>query len=437
MITIYSHKQSKRLQYVLKLIFTDLIGTDFVLTTNKEDYLKAIGAKLQYTYNPIDDHLFLYADKLLFETHIQHQEIKTIQYNNTPCIFPTYVEESMLPFDIFSAAFYLVSRYEEYLPQKRDQHNRFRAEESVSHQEKFLHLPVINIWAKEFLYLIKEAYPDFKTKAKKYKFTPSYDIDIAWAYKNKGITRNIGGALRALLRFDFKEIKERYLVLFRHKRDPYDTYHLQRKYRNKYQLKPLYFILFGGLGPFDKNISPLNLKFQDFIKDIRDHALVGIHPSYESNNNTKTLKKEIKDLSETIHVDITRSRQHYLKLSLPQTYRNLLNLGIKHDYTMGYAGQVGFRAGMASSFYFYDLDLETETKLRVHPFAIMDGTLRDYLNVDTTTAKQIISEIIKQVKDVDGHMISLWHNESLSNVRKWEGWVDVYTHLLEEAQISD
>lgn len=437
MITIYSHKQSKRLTYILKLIFTDLMGSEFVLTTNKEDYLKAEGAKLQYTFTPIDDHLFIYADKLLFETHIQHQEIKTIPYKNIPCFFPTYVEESMIPFDIFSAAFYLVSRYEEYLPQKRDIHNRFRAEESISFQEKLLHLPVINIWAKDLSQLIKKAYPDFTTKPKKYRYTPSYDIDIAWAYKNKGITRSIGGAFRSLINFDFKELKERYQVLFHYKRDPYDTYYLQRKWRNKYQLKPIYFILFGELGPYDKNISTLNLKFQDLIKDIRDHALVGIHPSYESNNDIKRLKKEIKDLSETIHIDITRSRQHFLKLSLPHSYRNLLNLGIRHDYTMGYAGQVGFRAGIASSFYFYDLDLETETKLRVHPFAIMDGTLKDYLKTDITTAKRIISEIITEVKQVDGHMISLWHNESLSNEKKWDGWLDVYTHLLKEAQISD
>jgi len=437
MITIYSHKRSKRFQYILELFFNDLIGTEFVLTTDKEEYTNAEGAKLQYTQSPIDDHPFIYAEKLLFETHIQHQEIRTVIYNDVPCIFPTYIDESLFPFDVFSAAFYLISRYEEYLPHKRDHYNRFSAKESISHQLDFLHLPVINIWAKDLLSKITDRYPDFKATPKKYQFTPTYDIDNAWAYKNKGITRFIGGTLRSVFNLDTKSLKDRFKVVFGNKPDPYDTYQMQKRWQSEYQLNPIYFILFGELGPFDKNISTLNLKFQDLIKGIRDHALVGIHPTYRSNEDVKVLKKEITNLSETIHVDIIRSRQHFLKLMLPQTYRNLLNLGINHDYTMGYADRVGFRAGITSAFYFYDLDLETKTKLIVHPFAIMDGSLRDYLKVGPTTAKNIISNIIKEVKEVDGEMISIWHNESLSNKERWKDWQEVYIHLLKEAKISD
>lgn len=437
MITIYSHKNSKRFQYILKLIFTELIGINYTFTTNPEVYKQAEGAKLQYTTKPIDEHLFLYSKKLLFETNIQHQDIKFIDHHNIPCLFPTYVDDSIFPFDIFAASFYFISRYEEYLPHKKDLHNRFIAKESIAFQKNFLHLPVINIWVKELCGIIKQRYPEFKASPKKYRYTPTYDIDIAWSYKNKGLTRNIGGALRDLMHFNFSALKQRFQVLYLNKKDPYDTYHLLKKWQNIYQLKPIYFILFCELSPYDKNTSTLNLEFQDFVKDIRDHARIGIHPSYESNEDTKRLKKEIVDLGDTIHVDIIRSRQHYLKLYLPHTYRNLLNLGITHDYTMGYASQVGFRAGIASSFFFYDLDLEIETKLLVHPFAIMDGTLRDYLKVNTNAAKDIITKIIQEIKKADGHMISLWHNESFSNEGKWEGWIEVYEHLLKEAQTGD
>jgi len=437
MITIYSHKNSKRFQYILKLIFTEILGVEFNTTTSIDEYKKAEGIKIQYTTTPIDEHLFIYSKKLLFETNIQHQEIKFIDHQEVPCLFPTHVANSIFPFDIFAASFYLVSRYEEYLPHKKDPHNRFIAKESISFQNNFLHLPVINIWVKELSRIIKQKYPEFKSSQKKYRFTPTYDIDIAWSFKNKGLTRNIGGSLRDLFNFKFLALKQRFQVLYLNKKDPYDTYHLLKKWQSIFQFKPIYFILFGDLGPYDKNISPLNLEFQDLVKDFRDYARIGVHPSYESNKDLKRLQKEIVDLGETIHVDIIRSRQHYLKLYIPHTYRDLLNLGITHDYTMGYASQVGFRAGIASSFLFYDLDLEIETKLRVHPFAIMDGTLRDYLKVDTDTAKEIISKIISEIKNANGHMISLWHNESFSNEGKWEGWVDVYEHLLKEAQTSD
>jgi len=437
MITIYSHKNSKRLQYIIKLIFAELMGSEYHFTTNIEEYKQAEGAKIQYTTSPIDDHLFLYSNNLLFETNIQHQDIKTVKHQDIDCIFPSYVNDSILPFDVFAASFYLLSRYEEYLPHKKDDHKRFQAKESIAFQYNFLHIPVINIWAIELMKMIQAKYPEFTTHPKKYRYTPTYDIDIAWSYKNKGVTRNVGGSIRDLLHFNTKAVKQRFQVIIGNRKDPYDTYQTQRSWQNKYQLKPIYFILFGELGPFDKNISTLNLEFQDLIKDLRDHAIVGIHPSYESNTDNKRLKKEIEDLGETIHADINRSRQHFLKLSLPQTYRNLLNLGIKHDYTMGYASQVGFRASIASSFLFYDLDLEIETKLRVHPFAIMDGSLRDYLKVDIDSAKEIISKMVAEIKKVNGHMISLWHNESLCNEGKWLGWIEVYEHLLKEAQASD
>lgn len=437
MITIYSHKNTKRLQYIFKLIFEELMGVNYHFTTSIDEYNQASGAKLQYSYNALDDHLFQCSKKLLFETNIQYQDINFVNHNDIPCLFPVYTKDSILPFDLFAASFYLISRYEEYLPHKKDVHKRFMAKESISYQNNFLHLPVINIWVKELIKILSKKYPDFKAKPQSYKYTPTYDIDIAWSYKNKGLTRNIGGSIRDLIHLKINDFKKRIKVLYFNQKDPYDTFDLQKKWQNMYQLKPIYFILFGELGPFDKNTSTLNLEFLDLIKDLRDHAVIGIHPSYESNNNNKRLKQEIESLGDTVHVDIIRSRQHYLKLNLPLTYRNLLSLGIKHDYTMGYASQVGFRAGIASSFYFYDLDLETETKLRVHPFAIMDGTLRDYLKVDADEAKKIISTIINDIKKADGHMISLWHNESFCEEGKWVGWTNVYEHLLEEAQESD
>ncbi len=435
MIHIYSHKNSKRLQYILKIIFKELMGIDYSFTSSQDEFVKKQGVKLQYTFKKASTgDLFVESKNLLFETGIGNQDIQFVDYMDISCPFPSYSKDSLLPFDIFTASFYLISRYEEYLPHKKDMHHRFVAAESLAFQKNFLHLPVINIWAKDLERKIKEVYPDFKTNPPQFLHIPTYDIDIAWSYKNKGLTRSVGGSIRDLLRFDFEGFYCRMKVLFGQQKDPYDTFDLQKKWQKEQQLKSIYFILYGELGPFDKNTSKNNSEFQTLIKDLRDYAKVGIHPSYASNSNVKQLKREIEDLSDTVHFDIIRSRQHYLKLNLPSTYRNLLNLGIKHDYSMGFASQIGFRASIAHSFFFYDLDLDTETQLRIHPFAIMDGTLKDYLKLDAKTAKQNISEMIKQIKVVDGLFISLWHNESFSDMGKWEDWVDVYEHLLKEVK---
>ena len=40
-------------------------------------------------------------------------------------------------FDVFSASFYLVSRYEEYLPYVKDMYERFQAENSLAYKHNF------------------------------------------------------------------------------------------------------------------------------------------------------------------------------------------------------------------------------------------------------------------------------------------------------------
>lgn len=100
---------------------------------------------------------------------------------------------------------------------------------------------------------------------------------------------------------------------------------------------------------------------------------------------------------------------------------------------MGYASQVGFRAGTASSFYFYDLNLEIKTTLRVYPFAVMDVTLHDYLKLTPQQALQLIEQLINATKAVDGLFCTVWHNNTLSNYKDWEGWRIVYEETVKMA----
>jgi hypothetical protein len=164
-----------------------------------------------------------------------------------------------------------------------------------------------------------------------------------------------------------------------------------------------------------------------------DYVKVGIHPSWASNSDSGKLSTEIMRLEGMVNREVVRSRQHFLKLDLPSTYRRLIDLGIREDYTMGYASQVGFRAGTSLPFYFYDLDMETQTQLLVHPFAVMDGTLNEYMELTVDDAQYLVKELMDRVKEVNGTFISLWHNETVSDNRHWYEWKQVYEFTLEEA----
>jgi hypothetical protein len=106
-------------------------------------------------------------------------------------------------------------------------------------------------------------------------------------------------------------------------------------------------------------------------------------------------------------------------------------LDISDDYTMGFASQAGFRAGIADTFRFYDLENDMVTNLRIHPFALMDGTMRDYLDLDLDASFQLVTKLVDEVKKVGGTFIYLTHNETLGGEKRWRGWPEMYRRMLE------
>jgi hypothetical protein len=45
----------------------------------------------------------------------------------------------------------------------------------------------------------------------------------------------------------------------------------------------------------------------------------------------------------------------------------------------------------------------------------------------------MILHTIKVVKSVNGEFISIWHNESLSDKGRWQGWRKVYEEMVKSA----
>ena len=429
MILIYTHKTSQRLNYILEFLFNDIQGVEFKIVTDKNEFVSSDFPKINYTTDPLEGCIQIIPTDLLFESNILQKKIEVSNWGNQKVFFQTSTN-SDIPFDLFAAGFYLISRYEEYLPFSADQHGRFEANQSLAGKNGFLYDPVVDQWACKLAGLLKEKFPGFETCKREFKYISTIDIDNAYAYLYKGTVRTIGAAMRDLFKLDFNENIKRFQALTGEK-DPFDTYGYLDALHKQYGIEPLWFFLVGNYNTYDKNLPLDNEAFQELIKEISDKAEIAIHPSYESNEDFNQLKKEFDYLSGISKKPITKSRQHYLKLLFTETYQNLLKLGIKEDYTLGYATDVGFRAGTCTPFNFYDLYNEKEADLKIYPFQVMDITLNQYLKLSVDEAIDRIEEIIQKVKQVNGTFISLWHNESLSDHGHWKGWEPVYKKMLE------
>ena len=431
MILIFTHKITPRVNYICKHVFVRILKMEVAFTTSVEEFVAHNGPKLTYSKTPLGKEFFIKSHDLLFEQGINDVEIKMEQWDEVPCFFGTGKNTS-IPFDIFAASFYLQSRYEEYLPYVQDAHERFSATDSLAHKNKFLDKPLIDIWALKFLGLFKEKFPDCEQQKREFEFITTFDIDNVFAYRHKGFIRNFGGFFRDLIRFQFRNMVTRIMVLTRFRKDPYDTYDLILSLSKKHQLKTIFFFLIGDYTTYDTNVSSSNASYKSLIKSIADYVDVGLHPSYFTMKNADKLKREKQRLEQIVNIPIKKTRQHYLRLKLPETYQYLIDLEVEEDYSMGYAKHYGFRASTCTPFYFYDLDFEIQTPLKIIPFAVMDTTLNDYLEYVPAVAKSKIKKLIAEVKAVSGTFVLLFHNETLSETDRWKGWSKMYEELMEE-----
>ena len=434
MLIIYTPKITNRLGYTFNVIFRLMLHTEFSLTTDVATYENHDGEKLCYGHErKSKEGAFIKAANLLFETNITEQELRPFREGDEARLFPTYGNESDMSFDPFAAAFYLLSRYEEYLPHRTDEHGRFLAQESIAFREGFIECAIVDRWARHIREVIGRYYPEQKFPERKYEFEETVDIDAAYCYKHKGLGRSLMGIARDLIKErEPGELKERLKVLSGKKDDPFDTFDYILSHKRAHRdLKLVFFVLLGDYGLYDKPISYHNNEFQELLKHLCDHAKMGIHPSYNALNTPHLIDVEMKRLSEILHRRIVRSRFHFLRLQFPNSYRSLLKAGIKHDYTMGYADTKGYRAGTATPYPFYDLSRDEETQLTIHPFILMDTTLQQYMKLNQDEAISAIKRCIDEAREVGGTFSCIWHNQHLCDKYGWAGWRKVYEEMIE------
>jgi len=412
-ILIYVPTLSSRIVYAFDLIFKELLGTGYTFTISQFDFILAAGPKISYNQRRITkEEFFISCHTLLFEKNIQPQLIHCYSPRNGYKAFFKGNGDTDFPFDIFAAAFYLLSRYEEYLPHEKDLYGRFPAEDSLAYKEGFLKDPVINIWAEDFKNMLKKRFPGLDFRLAHFQFTPTYDIDTAYKYLNRGGI----AALMAAWKSKGK--------------DPYDCYEWLDKLHGEFQADPVYFFLVGEGGEYDKNITPGHPVMQELIKASSSKYATGVHPSWRSNEDNGQLRAEKQLLEAITGKAVTGSRQHYLKLEFPVTYQQLVAAGITDDYSMGYSDRNGFRAGICNSFLWYDLSGETATALGIHPFCFMDTAAFYHLHYSPAQALHELFQLAEVVKKVNGEMITLFHNESLGTDRQWKGWREAYEEFV-------
>jgi hypothetical protein len=432
---IYTPQINNRIAYIFDFVFSQYYGIVYTITTDVDFYITSTSEKFCYDKDGFKSALFIAASNLLLEEFIEIQNIKTVLYKEINC--PFAMENGVLPFDIFSAIFYLVTRYEEYLPHTQNKYGQFQAKDSFAYKNGFLHLPVVDIWLQNLKEILQQHFPTLKFKQRKFIPTITYDIDIAYAYKGRSTWVTFAGWCKDTMQMKFDAVSKRVGVLVHNDMDAYDTYEDILRTAKQYNYTPILFFLVGDKGKFNKNIDWQHSEVKNLINKVKPIVKIGIHPSYDTPRDIKLTEIEKNRLEELTGNTVTISRQHYLRVYFPTTYNNLIKLGITDDFTLGFAELPGFRAGTCTPFQFYDLVANEATSLTIHPITFMEGTYAEDLKMKPSDAIPKMKELLKAVKKVNGEFVMIWHNHSLSDVGFWKGWKEVHEEIVGQLIIEN
>ena len=431
---IYSHTVTPRLQYVVDFL-SGYYQHTFELATNESAFEQALLPKISYTPASVQESgIWMQPVSLLFESNITVKD--------TACFYHPAGYKALFPaagdmqFDLFAAIFYLISRYEEYLPHQKDNYGRYDHRQSLAFRQDFLQQPLINIWLQDFKKLITEK-TGLTLPSPSFQWTPTYDIDIAWSYKQKGWLRNAGGWVRDLLKGHIWALGKRLLVLSGLAKDPFDTYEWLHALHQQYCWQPVFFFHMGFTrNKYDKSIDNHNVAFRQLVRQHATQYPAGLHPSWQSGDDPALVAKEKEALEEITGQPATTSRQHFIRFTLPVTYRHLLACGIRNDWSMGYGSINGFRASVAHPFYWYDLEKEAQTDLLLHPFCFMDANSFFEQGQLPEQSLQEILHYYNSVKEVSGNCIAVWHPNFFGTDPLYAGWKEAYEKLAQLTSVS-
>lgn len=162
-------------KYILDIIFNEFLGLEYNLEIGADNYEITLQNNKKLIIN--DTFFNKYPNDLEY-----------LKEENIP--------KSINDLDIFSASFFMLTRWEEYVNKTRDTHNRFPATESLAYKENFLNRPIVNELIEKLKKQLLALDENLAFKKKKFELILTHDVDDILLFRTyKDLIRRVGGDL--------------------------------------------------------------------------------------------------------------------------------------------------------------------------------------------------------------------------------------------------
>ena len=339
-------------------------------------------------------------------------------------------QSATLGIDLFASAFFMLTRWEEFVRLERDVYGRFPAGASLAIRGGFLDRPVVNEYADLLWQLLLHLGWNQPRRTRRFRLHLSHDVDhprLWWSPVDR--LRTLGGSL--IKRRDRKETQWWLRNHFFRLRDPFDIFDAWMDLSEK-QGVVSHFNFLGDRPRGSDCYYPLDHRFvRKLMSKIAQRGhVIGFHPSREAHADSVVFDRELASLRQVSPQKITSGRQHYLSFSAPNTWQRWADAGLEWDSTLGYSEAEGFRCGICSSFPVFNFLSRQVLPLREKPLIAMDVTLAQYRGYTPEQAYERLLELRARVQQHRGEFVLLWHNSSW-NTYFWAPWREMYREFVQ------
>ncbi|RSK47162.1 DUF7033 domain-containing protein [Hymenobacter rigui] len=320
--------------------------------------------------------------------------------------------------DVVSAAFYLLSGWQEFYSSERDQHGRFPYAASVQQRYGFVTVPVVNYYFEVLRAAVEHAggqplRPRGWADGRAWATFITHDIDnlySAWKAPAKA----------ALQRRNWLDFARRYWQHLTQK-DVWDNLTEVQQTVAKYGAKSTFFFLpehrkaANGTPNADYRIQkawPMVVALE------KQGAEIGLHASYRTDTNEHSSSEflwEVERVTSQETGQNTGIRFHYLRWEprlMPYIFSSWVQFA--YDSTLGFAEHYGFRNSYCLPFRPFVFQRREAADFLEIPLNVMDATLHHpkYLQLAPEEILPALTPMFQEIERFGGVCTVLWHNEN-------------------------
>lgn len=331
-----------------------------------------------------------------------------------------------LPLDLSGSIFFMLSRYEEALPDaERDRHGRSPASASLAGRAGLLQRPLVDEWVALLAWALQRAGAAVRPPPAPRRWI-TCDVDLAYS---PGIDRPWAATRQAAAHL----LKERSPALAWRAAlnpwarlvgvdglDPYDNFDWMMSANEALGQRLAFFFLCPRQATHYEGFYAIeDARLRRLVARIleRGHQ-VGLHASYASVDDPTLLPQEVARLRAVAGGDALPvvNRQHFLRWRAERTPADLEAAGITLDTSLAHADVAGFRCGTSHPFALFDLRGGRATRVVEQPLVLMEGTLfgTQYMNLGQgERALECVQALQRACARFGGCFTLLWHNTGL------------------------